>query len=77
MNNLAPAVVVVQILDLSRGEALDAFTHSATGLKTLGEWVSDATAADDASVALAKHVLGLLRKLPIDIEALRISGIAK
>ena len=67
----------VQILDLSRGEALDAFTHSATGLKTLGEWISDATASSDASVSLAKHAMALLRKLPIDIDALRISGIAK
>ena len=67
----------MQILDLSRGEALDAFTHSATGLKTLGEWVSDATASNEASMGLAKHVLGLLRKLPIDIDALRVSGIAK
>ena len=67
----------LQILDLSRGEALDAFTHSTTGLKTLGGWISDAAASNEASVALAKHVLALLRKLPIDIEALRISGIAK
>ena len=77
VKNLGTAVMLVQILDLSRGEALDAFTHSATGLKTLGEWVSEASASDEASVALAKHVLALLRKLPIDIEALRISGIAK
>ena len=66
-----------QILDLSRGESLEAFTHSATGLKTLGEWVNDASTSEDASVALAKHVLAQLRKLPVDIEALRISGIAK
>ena len=66
-----------QILDLSRGEALDAFTHSTTGLKTLGEWISDATASSEASVALAKHAMALLRKLPIDIDALRVSGIAK
>lgn len=66
-----------QILDLSRGEALEAFTHSATGLKTLGEWISNAASSSEASVALAKHVLALLRKLPIDINALRVSGIAK
>ena len=77
MNNSGLVVVRLQILDLSRGEALDAFTHSATGLKTLGAWISDAAASNEPSVALARHALALLRKLPIDIEALRISGIAK
>ncbi len=67
----------MQILEKSGGDSLDAFTHSNAGLKNLGEWVSDAKASDEASMSLAKKVLGLLRKLPIDIEALRISGIAR
>ena len=46
----AGADVRAQILDLSRGESLEAFTHSATGLKTLGEWVNDASTSEDASV---------------------------
>lgn len=70
-------VVPVQILDLSRGEPVAAFVHNETGLKVLGEWLTAAQASDAPSIRLAKAVLGVLAKLPIDLDALRISGIGQ
>ena len=66
-----------QILELSPREPLEAFVRSSEGLKTLGEWLAEATPGNTLGLQLGKSVLSLLGKLPIDVEALRISGIAK
>ena len=51
--------------------------RSSEGLKTLGEWLAEAKPGNTPGLQLGKSVLSLLGKLPIDVEALRISGIAK
>ena len=69
--------MAAQILELSPREPLEAFVRSNEGLKTLGEWLMEAKPGNTAGLQLGKSVLSVLGKLPINVEALRISGIAK
>ncbi len=73
----ANLILCLQILELTCGEALTAFTHSENGLNILGEWISKAKASDKDELRVALQVLTLLGKLPIDIDALLVSGIAR
>lgn len=70
-------ILCLQILELTCGEALTVFTHSDNGLKILGEWIGKAKASDKDELRVALQVLTLFGKLPIDIDALLVSGIAK